>query len=263
MVLSELHCYPIKSAGGISLTSALLDARGIAHDRHWMVVDETGKFLTQRTIPRMALLRVALEADHVCVRTEGMNDLRVAFQGHGERMIPVQIWSDSFEAADTGDEAAAWFTRMLGLPCRFVSMPERAARLVNPTYAPEARLVHFGDAFPLLLISQASLDDLNARLPNPVPMNRFRPNLVIDGCGPYEEDTWKRIRIGSTLFRVAKPCARCTVPTIDQNTGMRGQEPIRTLESYRTFEGKVMFGQNLIHEGTGTLTLGDTVTVLG
>ena len=262
MRLTELHCYPVKSAAGISLPSALLDDRGILNDRRWMVVDEAGNFLTQRKIPRMALLHVALEPDHLVVRSEGMDELKIGFSSGPRSIMRVRIWNDAVEAEDTGDAAAAWFSQMLGRPCRFVSMPQEAVRLVNPKYAGGERLVSFVDAFPILLISQASLDDLNARLPHPVLMNRFRPNLVIAGCSPYEEDTWKRIQIGSILFRVAKPCERCAVPSVDQETGLRGLEPLRTLEAYRTFEGKVMFGQNLIHDGPGKVNLGDAVTVV-
>jgi len=174
----------------------------------------------------------------------------------------VQIWEDSVDAIDTGDEAALWFASMMGCSCRLVYMPDDAHRLADSRYARQESLVSFADAFPVLLLSQASLDELNTRLPEPVTMDRFRPNLVIGGCSPYEEDTWERIQIGQTYFHVAKPCARCTVPTVDQETGKRGVEPLRTLNSYRTSNGKVYFGQNLIHDGDGNLKVGDPVSVV-
>jgi uncharacterized protein YcbX len=141
-------------------------------------------------------------------------------------------------------------------------MPDQTQRIVNPKYSPQKTIVGFADAFPFLLISQASLDDLNSRLADPVPMNRFRPNLVLDGCGAYEEDTWKSLHIGDIMFRVAKPCSRCTVPTVNQDTASRTAEPIRTLSSYRTVDNQVYFGQNLTHESQGILNLGDKVRVI-
>ena len=259
--LSELYMYPIKSARGISLSAAHADTRGLEHDRRWMVVDEQGKFLTQRSIPQMALIRVELGPSHLSVKAEGTNELRLPLRPDSGDSMHVCVWDDSFDAMDAGDDAASWFSKMLSRPCRLVFMPDRTERFVNPKYAPQKSLVSFADAFPFLLISQASLDDLNSRLIEPVPMNRFRPNLVVEGCNAYEEDTWATVTIGSISFRVAKPCARCTVPTVDQETGIRSPEPILTLSSYRTVEGQVYFGQNLTHDTLGMLTVGDEVHV--
>ncbi len=262
MHLKELHIYPIKSARGISLNTARLDARGLELDRRWMIVDDNGGFLTQRIHPRMALIRVEVRDRHLTVQTEGMQELTIPLRQESGMTRRVQIWEDTVDAIDAGDEAARWFTSMMDRPCRLVHMPEEARRVANPRYARQDTLVSFADAFPLLLISRASLDDLNTRLALPVTMDRFRPNLVLDGCRPYEEDTWKSIQIGRTLLHVAKPCARCTVPTVDQKTGTRGIEPLRTLESYRTRNGKVYFGQNLVHEGKGILSVGDPASVI-
>ena len=257
--LSELHIYPIKSARGISLSSARVDFRGLEHDRRWMVVDEQGKFLSQRSVPRMALIRVELGATHLAVKAEGMPDLHLPLSPESGDSLRVHVWEDSFDAMDAGPEAAAWFTKMLSRPCRLVYMSDDTERLVNPKYSPEKSVVSFADAFPFMLISQASLNDLNTRLVEPVPMNRFRPNLVLEGCNAYEEDTWANLRIGNIDFRVAKPCSRCTVPTVNQETGIRASEPILTLGSYRTTGGKIYFGQNLTHEAQGILTVGDEV----
>jgi uncharacterized protein len=259
MQLSELNIYPIKSARGISLSSARVDIRGLEHDRRWMVVDEQGKFLTQRSIPRMALVHVELGSSQLCVKADGMGEMHLPLNPDSGATLRVHVWNDSFDAMDTGQEAASWFTKMLSRPCRLVFMPDQTERLVNPKYSPQKTLVSFADAFPFLLISQSSLDDLNSRLAEAIPMNRFRPNLVVEGCNAYEEDTWTTVTIGSVHFRVAKPCSRCTVPTVDQDTGIRAAEPILTLSSYRTIGGQVYFGQNLTHDAPGSLTVGDKV----
>ena len=162
--LSELHIYPIKSARGISLSSARVDFRGLEHDRRWMVVDEQGKFLTQRSIPRMALIHVDLCPSHLAVKAEGMEELLLPLRPESGDTLRVHVWDDSLDAMDTGEETASWFTKMLSRPCRLVYMPDQTERLVNPKYAPERSVVSFADAFPFMLISQASLDDLNARL---------------------------------------------------------------------------------------------------
>lgn len=219
--LSELHIYPIKSARGISLSAARVDLRGLEHDRRWMVVDEQGKFLTQRSIPRMALIHVELGLSHLVVKAESMNDLLLPLRPEPATMLRVLVWKDYVNAIDTGEEAAAWFTEMLSRPCRLVYMPDTTERIANPKYAPRKAQVSFVDAFPFMLLSQASLNELNSRLARPVPMNRFRPNLVIEGCRAYEEDLWANLRIGDVGFEVAKPCERCTIPTVDQETGIR------------------------------------------
>ena len=237
--------------------SARVDRRGLEHDRRWMVVDEHGRFLSQRSIPRMALVHVELNSSDLIVKSEGMSDLRLPLRPAAGDTLRVLIWDDSLDAVDTGQEAALWFTEMLSRPCRLVYMPDQAQRIVNPKYTRQNTLVSFADAFPFLLISQASLNNLNSRLAVPVPMNRFRPNLVLEGCDAYEEDAWASLRIGNIGFRVAKPCARCTVPTVNQETGVRGLEPIRALSTYRTIGGKIYFGQNLTHETEGILSVGD------
>jgi len=190
-----------------------------------------------------------------------MDELLLPLRPESGSTLRVHVWDDSLDAMDTGEEAALWFTKMLARRCRLVFMPDQTERFANPKYAPQKTVVSFADAFPFLLISQASLDDLNARLAEPVTMNRFRPNLVVDGCGPYEEDTWTDLTIGTVGFRVAKPCSRCTVPTVNQETGVRASEPILTLGSYRTMNGKIYFGQNLTHKAQGILTVGDEVRV--
>jgi uncharacterized protein YcbX len=174
----------------------------------------------------------------------------------------IRIWDDVVHATDLGDEAARWISSFLGADCRVVFMPDDVVRPVDPRYAQPGDRVGFADAYPFLLISQGALGELNRRLKSPLPMNRFRPNLVVDGVPPHAEDGWARIAIGGVMFEVVKPCARCVVTTTDQETGERGHEPLRTLATYRRTNGKVHFGQNLIHQGGGELRVGDAVEVL-
>ncbi|MCW8908566.1 MAG: MOSC domain-containing protein [Sedimenticola sp.] len=260
--LSALYFYPVKSLRGLRLERAPVDERGIHYDRHWLVVDGDGRFITQRQQPRMALVRTALTPAGLRLSAPGMPDLEVDFVSADPRPLSVEIWRDHCLAHSAGDPAAAWLSRFLGLECRLCYLPEASRRGVDPEYAEAQDQVGFADGFPFLLISQASLEDLNSRLPAPLPMTRFRPNLVISGCEPYAEDRWKRIRIGGITFRVAKPCSRCVIPTIDPETGQKSSEPLRTLNSYRRQGNQVMFGQNLLHDAIGELRVGTPVEVL-
>jgi len=261
LVLSQITIYPVKSARGISLPSSRVDSRGLQYDRRWMVVDEYGKFLSQRSLPRMALIEVGLREEELCLRMKEMGELVIPLAVASGEQKRVEVWEDSVDAVDIGEAAATWFSTALDRPCRLVGMPKQAERKVDLKYAEKQTLVSFADAFPFMLISEASLHDLNTRLDETVPMDRFRPNLVVTGCAAYEEDTWSHLTIGAVGFRVAKSCSRCTVPTVDQQTGIRGSEPIRTLTSYRTRNGKVDFGQNLVHKTLGVLSVGDEVLV--
>jgi len=261
--VSALYRYPVKSCRGQALSEAELDPYGLAGDRRWMVVDEAGAFLTQRQYPKMALVVPSLGPDALTLNAPGMESLPLPLARERTERDGVTIWGDRCAAWDEGERAAAWFSEVLGLRCRLVHTGDGFERPVKPEHARAGDQVAFADGFPFLLISQAALDDLNARLEAPLEMIRFRPNLVVSGTAPFAEDGWGRIRIGATAFRVVKPCARCAITTVDPATGARGQEPLRTLSTYRrTPEGKVNFGQNLIHEPKrGTLRVGDAVTV--
>ena len=261
MTLSEINIYPIKSARGLSLATAQLEKLGLRYDRRWMVVDENGSFLTQRKHPRMALVRAEPESDHLRITAPLMEPLSVPLSTETLQLTDVQIWENRIRAASLGNQASDWFSTFLGFKCQLV-YNNQALRPVNPKYAVGEDHVSFADAFPLMLISEASLQDLNQRLDTPIPMNRFRPNLVIRGCQPYEEDTWKEILVGGIRLHVVKPCARCVIPTVDQNTAVQSKEPLRTLTTYRERDGKVLFGQNIIHGGEGVLNVGDSVEVL-
>lgn len=263
LVLSALYFYPVKSLRGLRLERAPVDSRGINHDRHWLVVDGAGKFVTQRQQPRMALVQTALTPAGLRLSAPGMPDLEVEFEPASLEPLSVEIWRDRCLAHSAGATAADWLSRFLDLECRLCYLPQESRRGVDPEYAKPGDQVGFADGFPFLLISQASLDDLNGRLPEALPMTRFRPNLVISGCEPYAEDHWKRIRIGDITFRVAKPCSRCVIPTIDPETGKKSPEPLRTLNRYRRQGNQVMFGQNLLHDGVGELRVGTPVEILG
>ncbi|WP_245832111.1 MOSC domain-containing protein [Solemya velesiana gill symbiont] len=260
--LSGIHFYPVKSCAGIALQSAPVAARGISCDRRWMVVDSKGWFLTQREYPQMALIQVALIPGGIRLQAPGMQVLDVAKVADVGEMVTVQVWGDSCTARLVDEQAADWLSEYLGCDARLVYLPDGNSRQVDLDYAREGGEVGFADGFPFLLISQASLDDLNGRLEESLPMNRFRPNLVVSGCAPYEEDSWRLIRIGDISFRVAKPCSRCFITTNDQSTAERGAEPLRTLNTYRRRGNFVYFGQNLVHDGTGELKVGMGVEVL-
>ena len=264
--LSGLYRYPLKSAAGEALRETMLDALGVQGDRRWMVVDaESGRFLTQRLLTQMTQLQARwLGATHLQLSAPGMADLQVVVPDDSAPLRGVTIWRDSFQVPDAGDQAAHWLSQLLGRACRLVQVSEPRARQVDTAYAEVGDKVAFADGFPLLLIGQASLDDLSARVGRPLPMLRFRPNLVVSGSEPYAEDSWKRIRIGDLEFRVVKGCSRCIMTTLDPQTGERSadREPLATLKTYREREGEVYFGQNLIACGEGQLRLDMPVQVL-
>lgn len=259
--LTALNIYPIKSARGISLDASEVDGFGLRYDRRWMVVDENGVFLSQRNHPRMALLEPTIADGLLTIEAPVMPPLKTSLNPAAAVSTTVTVWDDVCSATWLGERAAEWFTEFLGTTCRLVHMPDDAVRPANPAFAPAVARVSFADGFPFLLISEESLADLNQRLSKPLPMNRFRPNLVVAGGEPYAEDGWGRIEIGGIRLQVVKPCDRCLVTTTDQATGERGKEPLSTLATYRKVGGQVMFGQNVVHENTGHLRVGDSVII--
>jgi len=261
LTLSEINIYPVKSFAGISLDAVQLDRFGPAGDRRWMLVDESGVAITQRDQSRLALVKTELCDSHLDLRF-GDDQMQIPVPDEQAKRCSVQVWDDHVTAIDGGDEVANWLALRLELKCRLVYIPDDSVRLVDSNYAKAGETVGFADAFPLLLISQASLDDLNSRLETPVPMNRFRPNLVVSGCEPFAEDSWKQIRIGEVEFDVAKPCDRCVMPSIDQQTGEKDRNINRVLASFRRRDGKIYFGQNLLYRGTGILRLSSPIEVI-
>ncbi|QCR23646.1 MOSC domain-containing protein [Pontibacter sp. SGAir0037] len=262
--LTEINIYPIKSLGGISLQEAQIEDRGLRYDRRWMLVDETGRFLSQRQHGIMALLQVHLQDEGLLVthKHEKYTPLLIPFSPKTEERVQVSVWDDTCEAVIVAAEANEWFTNVLQMPARLVYMPLDTKRKVDERYAFEEEVVSFADGYPFLMIGQASLDDLNLRLAEPVPMNRFRPNLVFSGGTPFIEDTWDEFSIGEAAFRAAKPCARCVVVTINQETGNKSAEPLKTLATFRQKNNKIMVGQNLLLTKGSKVMVGDKVDVV-
>ncbi len=260
--VSGLYVYPVKSCAGVAVEEAEVTATGFDLDRRWMVIGEDGSFLSQRAHPELARIRVGISDQRLHLEGPHLPTLHVPLERESAPTLRVTVWRDECPAVDEGQDAAAFFSRHLGCPARLVRLADDDARPVSGPAAQPGDRVGFADGYPFLLLSQASLDGLNRRLSLPVPMDRFRPNIVITGCGPHDEDGWYVLRIGPVDFRVAKPCARCVVTITDQFTGERGPEPLRTLAEYRSRDGQVLFGQNLIHAGRGVLRVGDRVVVL-
>lgn len=270
MQISEINIYPIKSLGGISLNEAVVEEKGLKYDRRWMLVDDNGRFFTQREFPQMATLKVSLESNDLKI-SNGNDSLLIPFSENedGEE-IEVVVWNSKLTARTAKNDINEWFSDALQTNCRLVQMNKNSKRPVNPNYAvhTDQDTVSFADGYPFLLIGESSLDDLNSRLENPLPMNRFRPNFVVKGADPFAEDNWKKIKIGNEIFYIVKPCERCVMTTVNQDKGVsEGKEPLKTLATYRLVkkdgESKILFGQNLIAEKAGeTIKIGDKVEIL-
>jgi len=264
LVLQDIFIYPIKSLGGIRLTEAKVEEKGFQYDRRWMLVDKSGRFVSQREFSVLALLQVELQEDGlmVYVKNSPHRQLLIPFALAEGPEIPVVIWDDQVVGKIVSTSVGSWFSEFIGFEVDLVVMPESTQRKVDPRYAVNEESVSFADGMPYLIIGQSSLDELNSRLESPVPMNRFRPNLVFSGGEPFLEDQLRKIRIGSVEFQIIKPCARCVLTTVDQDTGEKGKEPLRTLATYRTVNNKVMFGQNVVALGRGTVRIGDELIPL-
>lgn len=260
MRLAGIFVYPIKSCGGISLTESDVAARGLAFDRRYLLVDRDGTFITQREVRRLCLVKTAFSGNDVRVTAPGATPLTLPRElpEIGLQPAAYRVWESSGTAL-RHPEGSRWFSEFLNDDVSLLYMPDTERRPVSPKRARPGDIVSFADGYPLLLISEASLADLNARLDFPLEMRRFRPNLVISGCEPYAEDTFSHLRIGAVTFRGVKRCDRCVITTLDPDTGAPGKEPLRTLAKYRLQDGKVWFGMNLIHDGAGTLRVGDEV----
>jgi uncharacterized protein YcbX len=263
-VLSALRLYPVKSCRGLSLRAWDVDHLGLRLDRAFMIVDAaSGTFLTQRDEPRLARIAPALEGAELALAAGGAGEVRVPLDRPDGPRRRIRVWGHQGDGVDQGDEAAAWLSRFLGRGVRLVRTPPDHARRVNPEWSPVEAHTAFSDGYPLLLVSEGALEALNARLAAPIPIERFRPNLVVAGCEPHAEDGWRRLRVGALEILLVKPCDRCAVTTVDQRTGERtGAEPLRTLASYRRRDGAVWFGHNAVALATGRLEVGAAVEVL-
>jgi len=263
MNIQDLYIYPVKSLGGIRIGQGKALQKGFEFDRRLMLVDENGVVITQRDENSLALLSTEVFSNAVRITNRLTEEsIQIPVNAAIKEPIQVNVWDDIVQSLHLNDEIDEWFSNYLKKTVQLVYQPENFQRPLDSKYAFNDEQVSFADAFPYLLISQASLDELNSRLNKSVPMNRFRPNLVISGTTPFEEDTWNEIQIGDVRFKVAKPCARCVLTTVDQETGIKGNEPLNTLAKYRTVDNKVMFGQNLIALNEGIITVGDKVEIL-
>ncbi|EGD58126.1 MOSC domain-containing protein [Novosphingobium nitrogenifigens DSM 19370] len=270
MHVSGLYLYPVKSLGGGALDRATVEPMGLSGDRRWMVTNPVGRFLTRRELPAMARLSAAVTDFGLVLSHPEAGDHAVAIPGEGD-WHDVQVWRDHLDARDAGGDVAQWLSGVLGRDVRLVWMPETVRRPVDPAFAQVDDRVSFADGFPLLITTVESLDALNARLPAPIPMARFRPNLVLSGVsGAFAEDEWNVLRIGTLTLRVVKPCTRCVITTQDVDSGAIAYpgEPLRTLRAMgRIMPGKgkageSIFGQNAIPDATATIAVGDRVEIL-
>jgi uncharacterized protein YcbX len=265
MHLADIVIYPVKALRGRTAEAATVEPCGLAGDRRWMVVDPSGRFITQRTHPMMALIEATPIDAGLRLSAPGRTPLTVAVPDGAAPLVDVTVWRDTIPARLADSAASALLQAALGTPCRLVWLHDPASRVADPAYAPAGSVVSLADGFPVLLTTIASLDALNHWLPAPVTIARFRPNLVVEGAAAWDEDRWRRIRIGEATFRVVKPCERCIVTTVDPETGKRPDrtEPLRTLGRIRQdARGGVLFGQNLVPQSGGVIRVGDRVEIL-
>lgn len=261
--VQSLSIYPIKSCGGIELTSACIEERGFQYDRRWALLDDNDVVMDQIKYPRLASVRLVLAPDALIAQAAGMEDLRIPFHIDSPSSVSVKGFRDVFEAQRVGEQADAWFARIVHASCRLVYMPEATRRAVNPAFAINNDIVSFASGYPFHLINTASLAHVNQLLAEPVPVSRFRPSIVIAGASAWAEDQWQTIKIHNSIFHLVKPCDRCAITTVDQVSGeVTGTEPLRTLARTRTVDKKVLFGQYLLAEERGTIHVGDAVSIV-
>lgn len=257
----SLYVYPIKSCGGISLKNAELIRTGFRHDRHWMLVNKQGGFLSQRTLPRMALIETQIIDNRVLLCSAAGNQLEIPLHTSDEDRLPVQIWNDNCSAARVSPEVSRWFSEFLDVDCELVFLPDTEKRPLDRDYASDDQTIAFADGFPVLVVSLASIELLSSKLQQEVSIERFRPNIVLDGCDAHEEDSWRSITINGIPVQLAKPCSRCVIPGIDPDTAQKHPTLLKTLASYRRFNGKVYVGQNGLHGKHGHISVGQSVSV--
>jgi len=262
--ISQLFIYPVKSLGGIEVSSSQLTDRGLQYDRRWMLVDAGNHFLTQREYPLMSLLQTAIENDLLEIHHKDNIADKVALplKSAPGPTIKVKVWDDECEAQCVSEIADEWFSNKLSMKCRLVYMPDTVQRKVDEHYAHKSEITSFADDYPLLMIGQASLDDLNRRLAQPLPMNRFRPNIVFTGGQAYDEDTIEHAVVNKIDLYGVKLCSRCAITTVNQSNAIIGKEPLKTLAGYRMADNKVYFGQNMLFNQTGCLEAGHTIEVI-
>jgi uncharacterized protein len=260
--VAALYIFPIKSLRGFSPSGWVVEKRGLRHDRRWMLIDSNGLFLSQRKLPKMALIDVELHPDRLETRAAGMPTLQIPIEPQGEPVI-AQVWQSKCRSLAVSPDSDRWFSEALGMPCRLVYMPDRTRRRVPLPEAKSSDIVGYADANPILVAGEASLADLNQRLECPVEMLRFRPSIVLSGIEPFAEDEWEAFAIGEVRLRKVRRCGRCSVTTIDPATGETGLEPLRTLAAYRTFGKSACFGAYYAPDSLGPVEVGQELTYLG
>ena len=261
--VSELYIYPVKSLGGVAVKSAKITSRGFKYDRRLMLVDANNKCLTQRDLPEMAMLQPAIEDKGFAIvhKKDPSRSLFIPHQPDGNLLADVTIWDDICSGKVYQQSINNWFTEVLNTQCRLIYMPDSSQREIDKRYAHNGEVTSFADEYPLLIIGQASLDDLNNRLEIPVPINRFRPNIVFTGGTAFQEDEMDEFLIGDITFNAVKPCKRCVIITINQHTKEKSKEPSKTLATYRFHDKGICFGQNLLHKGDGVIHTGDAIEI--
>jgi hypothetical protein len=265
LVLEEIYVYPIKSLPGVRVSQSAVKEKGLEFDRRMMLTDTSGVFLTQRSLPLLSQFEMEMKDEMLTVRSRINPDrefsMNLKEDKSGEKFLS-QVWDDEVETIEFNPDFSAWFSDELSLSCRLVYFPEQAERITDPDYVPMKQHVSLSDGFPFMIIGQESLKDLNKRLSEPVTMNRFRPNFVYSGGYPYQEDEFKTIKIGASIFKGVKPCSRCVFTTVDQITGKAGKEPLQTLSGYRKKNNQVYFGMNLIAGNENLIKQGDEIHLL-
>ncbi|HWH61940.1 MAG TPA: MOSC N-terminal beta barrel domain-containing protein [Ginsengibacter sp.] len=264
LIVSELFVYPVKSLSGISVSSAKVTDRGFEYDRRWMLVDLNNRFLTQREFPEMALLQVELTAAGLKVfhKKNIHSQIDIPFIPETTEEVTAEIFEENCKVIFVSKTVDKWFSQMLAFECRLVYMHDSSKRFVDEKYAINNEITSLSDGYPFLLVGQSSLDDLNKRLINPLPVNRFRPNMVFTGAEPYEEDFIAELSINNIIFYGVKPCGRCTITTVDQDDASKSKEPLKTLATYRERNNKIYFGQNLLAKGVGSINIGDQIKII-
>ncbi len=260
-VLSNIFIYPVKSLAGIQVSSWQVNEKGLLHDRKWMLIDSNKQFLSQRHLPKMALIKTQLTETELILSTATSGSISLPLYPSEGTNIVSTIWKDQCLSKTVSKEADQWLSDFLAIKCQLVYQPDEVIRAVDPGYANHSDKVNFSDGFPFLITSEASLNSLNQAMNLQLPMQRFRPNLVISQCESYAEDSWRKITINDISFRLPKPCSRCSVPTIDTETAQTNKEPLTTLSRTRKWNKKVFFGQNALHDNSGILSINDVVHI--
>ncbi|NOR69689.1 MAG: MOSC domain-containing protein [Methylomarinum sp.] len=260
-ILTDIFIYPVKSLAGIKASTWPVTEKGLLHDRKWMLIDNHNQFLSQRRVPKMALIKTRLTETELILSTATSGSISLKIDPQDGTEIIAQIWNDQCPSKTISKQVDLWLSDFLGIECKLVYQPADVTRPVDPDYSIASDKVNFSDGFPFLITSEASLNSLNQAMGLQLPMQRFRPNLVISQCESYAEDGWREISINDISFRLPKACSRCSVPTIDTETAQTGKEPLTTLNRLRKWNKKVYFGQNALHDNTGTLSINSLVKI--